>query len=104
MWCITPSGSSAYRSFTLWASPLLPSSWQLHWSQHWKLRLPVRASPPGRRQGVLQQHRDRHGPDTSGDGRDRARNVSDSVEVDVAVQAAVGSVHANVDHDGTGPD
>src|SRR3954447_10321460 len=52
----------------------------------------------GGRKRVLQQHRDRHLADAAGHRSDRPRLRLDRLEVDVALEAVVGAVHADVDH------
>src|SRR3954451_11009004 len=52
----------------------------------------------GGRERVLEQHRDRHLADAAGHRGDRARLRLDRLEVDVALEAVVGAVHADVDH------
>src|ERR1700679_4001708 len=47
-------------------------------------------------QGVDQQHRDRHRPDAAGNRRDRRRRRG-RLEVDVAAEAVLAAVHADVD-------
>ena len=59
---------------------------------------------PRRLQGVDQQHRDRHRPDAAGNRRDRRRDLGRGVEVDVAAEAVLGAVHADVDHHRPGLD
>ncbi len=55
-------------------------------------------------QRVAQQARDRHRPDAAGHRRDRAGDLGRRGEVDVAREAVVGAVHADVDHDRAGLD
>jgi hypothetical protein len=49
-------------------------------------------------QGVAQEHRDRHRADAAGHRRDQPRAGGGRVELDVADQARVGAVDADVDH------
>src|SRR3712207_9353607 len=44
-------------------------------------------------QRVAEQHRDRHRPDAAGDRRDRARDLADLRERDIAEEPVVAPVH-----------
>ena len=61
-----------------------------------RFRQPVRSAR--RDQRIGHQHRDRHRPDAAGDGRDRDGDLSRRREVDVAAEAVLGAVDANVDY------
>src|SRR4051812_46396648 len=55
------------------------------------------AAGAGRAKRVGEQHRDRHRPPPAWNRRDRSSNLGGRLEVDVADEAVVGAVHADVD-------
>ena len=61
------------------------------------------AAVAGRLDRVPQEHRDRHRPDAARDGRHQRRPLG-RVGIDVAAQAGLGAVHADVDHARAGLD
>ena len=81
--------------------PCLSSEWEVITRAAYIATADVRDAAPQR---IGEQHRDRHRADPARHRRDRRGDLTDRIEVDVADEAVVGAVRADVDHGRAGLD